>query len=66
MWVLPCCIKYQRDILKTISMPLEEFPAGHRVLLACPMGYVHSKKSALMYRTSHSVNLTDGLENKLN
>lgn len=47
-------------------MPLGEFPAGHKVLLACPMGYIHSKRNALMYRTSHSVNLTDGLENKRN
>lgn len=41
-------------------------PSWTQVFLACPVGYVHSKRNALMYRTSHSVNLTDGLENKLN
>lgn len=62
----PCCIKYQRGMLKTISVPLGEFPAGYKVLLACPVGYIHSKRNALMYRTFHSVNQIDGLQNKLN
>lgn len=55
--------KIPEGMLKTISMPLGEFPAGYKVLLACPMGYIHSKRNALMYRTLHSVNLTDGLKN---
>ena len=39
-----------------MSMRLGKFLARYKMLSAYPMGNVHSKKNALMYRASHSVN----------
>ena len=38
-WMLPCCIKYHRCRLKTMSVPLGKFPAGYRISVALSMPY---------------------------
>lgn len=44
-----------RGRLKTMPMPLGKCPVGYKVTSACPMGYVHGKRNALMCKTSRSV-----------